>query len=381
MIGSGFRSRVATAVFQLNPRIILGQLSHLPAAASALKLGPQDMLYGLAQAMRPSTWGTTFDASKQLPYRWDSFSRKMQEQLANIGPGAQPSSRKWLDAAGWSAYHAMDGFLSKAIFEAAASKAERAGLAPDAVARAGDDAVATMMPPLNLAEQSSFARDRGVIGSLMLVRNFPNTLYNVGARLEWEARNRVWSADPGWQKAKVALGAYGGAAASYLGTVWAAHILGRFLMGHGKEHDETTGQWLEREAISAPFYPVPLVGDVVSVAARAAVTKKKLGQLARSSLMSAPAIHELELALADLGKTIDSGARTEDRTFAALRLAANALRLPSEPLRGVQYGYDVATGRFRPRGPFDVAGGFTYGKRRQQPKNPATVAQDLISGD
>jgi hypothetical protein len=380
MIGWGFRSRVATAAFQMNPRILLGQLSHLPAAAAALKLGPQDMLYGLAQAARPSTWGAAFDASKQLSYRWDGFSRKMQEQLGNIGPGAKPSSREWLDAAGWSAYHAMDGFLSKAIYEAAASKAERAGLAPDQVVKAADDAVATMMPPMNLAEQSSFARDRGVIGSLLLVRNFPNTLYNVGARLEWEARNQVWASDPGWQKAKVALGAYGAAAASYLGTVWAAHILGRFLMGHGKEHDETTSQWLEREAISAPFYPVPLVGDVVSTVAKAAVTKKKLSQIAGSSLMSAPAVHELELALADLGKVVGAP-RTEDRIFAGLRLSANALRLPSEPLRGVQYGYDIATGRFRPRGPFDVAGGFTYGKRRRQPKNPATVAQDFLSGE
>jgi hypothetical protein len=105
----------------------------------------------------------------------------MQEQLANIGPGDKPYAQKWLDAAGWSAYHAMDGFLSKAIFEAGV-EGRAGGAAPDAAQRPGDDGVSTMMPPLNLAEQSSFARDRGVIGSLILVRNFPNTLYNVGAR-------------------------------------------------------------------------------------------------------------------------------------------------------------------------------------------------------
>jgi hypothetical protein len=378
IVGGGLRSRLATAAFA-NPRVVLGQVSHLAAAMPALGLGPRDMLFGLSQSMRPSAWGESFDGSKQLPYRWEGLSRKMREQLVSIGPADKPSSRKWVDAASWSAYHAMDGFLSKTIFEAASSKAERGGSTPEEALAAGDKAVELMMPPLNVAEQSSFARDRGVMGSLLLVRNFPNTLFNVGAKLEWDARNQVFAADPGWRKARVALGAYGAAAAGYLGTVWAAHILGRFIMGHGRQPDETTGEWVEREALSAPFYPIPIVGEVVAPLAEAAVTHKKLKAIARNGLFNAPAIAELERAIRDLGDVVDPGTKTEDRVFAGLRLAANALNLPSEPLRGVQYTYDVRTGRFRPRGPLDYVGGAIYGKRKNQAKNPATVAQDQFS--
>lgn len=381
IIGSGFRSRVATAAFQLNPRVILGQLSHIPAAKFALQIPVKNVLEGVASAMRPWTWGDAHGESEQLPYRWNGFGSKMREQLQGIGPGDKPYAKKWLDAAGWSAYHAMDGFLSKAIFEMGKSKALDAGADPVAAAKAGDKAVAVMMQPLNLAEQSSFARDRGVIGSLILVRNFPNTLYNVGAKLEWDARNQVFAADPGWQKAKVALGAYGAAGASYLGTVWAAHILGRLLMGHGRQPDEKTSEWLEREALSAPFYPVPLVSDVAGAVSEAAVTRKTLRQATQHhGIAAAPAIAEIERAIRDLGTVLDDK-NPEQRVFAGLRLTANVLNLPSEPLRGVQYGYDLATGSTTPRGPLDVAGGFFYGKRRRQARNPATLAQDFLSGD
>jgi hypothetical protein len=379
MIGWGFRSRVATAAFQLNPRILLGQLSHLPAAAAALKLGPAGHALRLSRRRAPSTWGAAFDASKQLPYRWNGFGRKMQEQLGNIGPGAKPSSREWLDAAGWSAYHAMDGFLSKTIYEAAASKAsarERARSGREGGRRRGRDDDAAAQPRRAVVLRAGSRRDRLAAPRPELPEHALQRRRDAGMGRPQRRSGR----GSRLAAAKVALGAYGAAAASYLGTVWAAHILGRFLMGHGasttrRPRSGSSARRSPRRSIPCPSSPT-WSRPWRRPRSRRRSSARSPGRASCRRRRS----HELELALADLGKVVGAP-RTEDRIFAGLRLAANALRLPSEPLRGVQYGYDIATGRFRPRGPFDVAGGFLYGKRRRQPKNPATVAQDFLSGE
>lgn len=382
VIGGAFRSRVATAAFGLNIPVVLGQLSHIPAAMFGLRIAPWDMTSALALTLYPETWRTAHEQSAQLSYRWNGYGSKMREMLADIGPGERVGWRKWIDAASWSTYHVMDGFLSKTIWEAAAAKSERGGATAEAAAKAGDAAVAAMMPPLNIAEQSSIARDRGLIGSLILVRNFPNVLYNVGAMNAWQARTQVWQADPGLQRLLTGTRASVVAAGSYLGMVLSAHIFGRFLMGHGRQDDETTDQWLEREALAAPFYPVPFAQDPATLIAEAITSEKKLNQVfAKHGIAAAPSIAALEGAIRDIGKVLDEDQPDTDRIFAGAKLAATALRLPVYPLRPMHYAVDLALGDQDPRGPFDVAGGLLYGQRRRQARNPLTVAQDLISGD
>jgi hypothetical protein len=142
-------------------------------------------------------------------------------------------------------------------------------------------------------------------------------------------------------------------------------------------------EWALRSALAAPFYPIPFGSEVAEPVAESIVTDKTLKQAVfqQHGFAAAPAIAELERAIRDLSKVVDSGTDDEERFFAGLRLAANALRLPSDPLRGIQYGYDLAQGNVQPRGLFDVGGGLLYGQRPRQSKNPLTSAQDLLSGD
>jgi hypothetical protein len=306
----------------------------------------------------------------------------MQAQFANIGPGDGPTSHPRVDAALWSLYHVMDGFLSKTIYEAAASKAERAGATPEEARLAGDRGVERMMPPLNLAEQSSLARDRGAIGALILVRNFPNQLLNADAELLWEARNSVWAADPGWQKAKAVLGPVAVRSIQALGMVYSAHLIGRFLMGHGRQDDETTAEWAERSALAAPFYPIPFGSEVAEPVAESLVTDKTLKQIVfqQRGFAAAPAIAELERAIRDLGT---GGGQRRPRRGALLRRPAPrreraAAAVRSAPRR--QYGYDLAQGNVQPRGPSMSLAGFctgsATGRRRTRSPQRKTSSQE-----
>jgi hypothetical protein len=378
VVGSGFRSRVATAAFGLNLPVVIGQLSHIPAAMFGLRIGPLDMAKAVGLSFSSGSWSEAHSESQQLPYRWNGFGSKMRELVQGVGPnGDRATVRKWIDAASYATYHGMDGFLSKTIYEAAKTKAERAGASPADAIKAGDQAVATMMPPLNIAEQSSFARDRGVIGSLLLVRNFPNVLYNVGAMNAWQARTAVWQSSPGMQRVLAAGGATALAAGSYLGMTLSAHLFGRFMMGHGQQDDETAAQYAERMSLAAPFYPLPFGEDVAAPIADAFVREQSI----KTAFRAAPSIALLEDGIKDLGKVLDSNRDDADRVIAGMRLSARALQLPTSPLKPLRYGYDLEQGNVRPRGPFDIAGGFTYGQRDRQPKNPFTEAQDLISGE
>lgn len=378
VVGSGFRSRVATSAFGLNLPVVLGQLSHIPAAMFGLRINPLDMGKGVALAFSPEAWATSHAESEQLPYRWNNFGSKMREMVQGVGPGGdRVTVKRWIAEASHVAYHGMDGFLSQAIYQAAKSKAVRAGASPAEAARAGDAAISAIMPPLNIAEQSSLARDKGVVGSLLLVRNFPNVLMNVGAMNAWQARTQVWSAPPGMQGALKKAGAGAVAAGSYLGMTLSAHLFGRFLMGHGRQDDETPSEYLTRTALTAPFYPIPFGEEVAGPLIDAAVGDKPI----KSAFRAAPSIALLEDGIKDLSKVFDDSQEDEDRIFAGARIAARALQLPTFPLKPGRFAYDLARGDAYSRGGFDVAGGLIYGQRDRQPKNPFTVAQDLISGE
>lgn len=383
LIGGALRSRVATAAFQFKLPIIAGQLSHLAATPFATEIGPVDMVQGSANALRPEKWNEYHAESQQLPYRWNGYGSKMREMMADVGPLQRGEARKTLDAAGHAGYHMMDGYLSAAIYGAGKAEAQSRGLTGPEAVKFADDKVATMMPPLNLAEQSSVARDRGLIGSLLLVRNFPNQLYNIGAQMAWNGRNRILAADPGWRGLATAAGVATTGAASYLGMMWGVHILGRFIMGHGRQEDESTPQWIARGALAAPFYDVPIAADLAEIGAHWAVSHKSLAQIAMhggADIQSAPMLAEFQTVIRELGEVSNPGKSSEQRVVAGLKLAANIFNIGDYPLKPAQYGYDLSTGKVRPRGPFDIAGGFLYGQRPKQARNPFTAAQDLVSG-
>jgi hypothetical protein len=383
LIGGGLRSRVATAAFQMKLPIVLGQLSHLAATPFATEIGPLDMVQGSANALRPEKWNEYHAESQQLPYRWDGYGSKMREMMADLGPQQRGEARKTLDAVGHAGYHMMDGYLSASIYGAGKIEAESRGLTGAEAVKFADDKVATMMPPINLAEQSSIARDRGLIGSLLLVRNFPNQLYNIGAQMSWNGRNRILAMDPGWQRMLKWLGVTATGAASFVGMMWGVHILGRFIMGHGRQEDESTPQWVARGALAAPFYETPLVSDLAEIGAHWAVSHKTLAQIAmhgNADIQSAPMLAEFQTIIRTLGEASDPGKGSERRVFAGLKLAANIFNIGDYPLKPIQYGYDLSTGKARPRGPFDIAGGFLYGQRPHQSRNPFTAAQDVASG-
>lgn len=382
LFGGGLvRSRVGTAAFQLNLRVVAGQLSHILFAMP--QLGAVNVTSGLLSALNPFSYGDAFSNSRQLPYRWNDYGAKTREMLGGIGPEERSGSRKWVDTAGWSLYHWMDGFLSKVIWEAAKQKSlsEQAKLpagqrtievgdGPKPEHLAADEWVSRLMPPRNIMEQSSFARDRGVVGSMLLVRNFPNTIYNVSAMRAWDLGTDARAAAPGWSKAKTYAG--GGAAmagalmASYLGV----HLVGQYLMGHGKEEDETYQQWLTRQALLAPLYQFGPAEDAADPFIRSLVHGKSLKYEivhGHAGLQNAPAIEFFNQGIRDIASVADD--HGEKRAFAGLRLVSRLAGGPTALIPSLQYGYDLAKGTANPSGPFGLAAGFMYGKHPHQAKN------------
>jgi hypothetical protein len=397
IIGSGFRSRIATAAFGLNLPVVIGQLSHLPAMAAGLGIRPDHMAQGIGQALLPSTWAQAHENSKELPYRWNNYGEKTRTMLQNLGPGdaerpglltraatsvlPRPAAEKvqgavatgarWMDAASWSLFHGMDGFLSMALWRALEAKHLGAGADPVEARRLADTGLRDAMPPMNLAESSSMVRDRGILGSLMLVRRFPNTLYNVGALNAWQAQTGVWNAEPGWRKAKAFAGGTAAAAGAYLGMTLSAHLVGRYLMGHGKQEDESRGQWLARQALTAPFYPVPFGEEIATPFVEKIVNHKEISRASvEKSFRAAPSVALLESEIEKIGAAFNTHKRLDERLFAGAGAVMLATGVPTKPLQTVKYFHDLGTGRVRPRGPLALLSGIIYGKHPHQEGNP-----------
>ena len=347
------QGRAAMSAFALNTRVIVGQFSHIPAMMAGLRIGPIDMANGIMNAMDPQRRNLAHLKSQVLAYRDEDFERKNTELTAEI-TGVRPgegfetaipgvaAGQRVSNKMNWALWREMDGFLSHAIWEAAYAKGRSTGITgvglnDEEAIRYADKAVSRAMPAQTIYDQSAMVRNRAALGMLFLVRNFPNTLYNVGALNAWNAR--LAGGGPVRR-----YGAGAGAALSYTAMVMSAEIFGKWMMGHGPG-DEDTDTWLARRSVGALFYPT-MTGELVEGGILAMQGRKR--EAAYNLERAAPALGVTGKLLLDLGDAVNKDDEAQVR--AVLDAAGIAVKVP------LSRYFDVGAGALSGEGPVESVG-------------------------
>jgi hypothetical protein len=320
-----FQGLAAYSAFSLNTRVMLGQLSHIPAAAFGLGIEPAAMTQGFAAAFSPERRADAHAASEVLRLRYANYEDRAIEltrQLTGLNPG-RDAVRQTTDHMNWMAWREMDAFLSHAIWEASYSNA-LTGMGDAATheqaVRAADIAVTRMMPAQDIYDQSAFVRDRSIAGFSYMVRNFPNTLANVAALNWWNARLQGGAATlPGaWARAK--------SSAQFVGMVMAAEILGKgFIMQGGPRDRDDKESWYQSRLFGAMSYPY-MISEPVNATWMALQGNRHDARREMDRMMPA-SIGVMAQGIDDIGRFFQNG-DTEAAYRAGAHLSGLLLKTP-----------------------------------------------------
>lgn len=366
------RGLAAQAAFSHNYPVIAGQAVDILHLMPGLGIGPQHVAAGVARALTPEGFREAYLESVVVAFRSDGYREKFN---AIISESAQSNRMPHLEAfnkASHEAYHAMDTLTARMVFQSAKHKFLAEGFSKAEAIEKANHMVAQGLPPLSVTQQSGIARDR-LWGLLILVRNFPNTLWNVKALMKWESESKIADgASPFWTEAS----RYG----RNIGII-AGLAAGSYLMGQGKRDDENWGQFFARTALLEGVRDKPLLYPAMQ-----AVAPIVFGQ-------KGPVVNYFDTPLSefanqisiDIGRLANSNRPMTKKMFDALDAAGRILGPPLAPgiLRSVKGGvkvyryYMLGYNDFRrtPRGMGDAASAIFYGERRTG--TPLTGAQDL----
>lgn len=385
---SGFlRTRAVSNALAFSTPIALGQESHIQYAITSGEISLKNGTAAAARALIPENWQAANETFSELRFRSDHYAAQYREALS--GTQAKSDIMRGLDVLAFAQMDIADRVLSHVIIDAAYNDGLGQDLTHDEAVNYANRKLRLLMPTHNVLEMAPIVRDRGVIGALMLFRGLPNVVWNVEAGLFDEAQQQM-AAAIGPKMLAAAGGRYALNGARAVASMATLHMLGRVLMGHGKKDEDGPGAagwatWAERETISSQFARAPLGRDIAEPFVDAYFHDKTadeaIRELASGRHMQAD-VAVIYGILRDIGTVVSDSKETADRMQAGINTLATLAGVGARPLtRAGRYGYDVSQGNRSPRGPFDAAGGFVYGERDRQDKNPGTAIQDLISGE
>lgn len=192
--------------------------------------------------------------------------------------------------------------------------------------RAADKAVQRAMPVQSIYEQSALVRDRSAAGFFYMVRNFPNTMYNLGALNMWNARLKDANTGGSFGPAR--------AAAQYVGMVMAAEVFGKWISGHTPAKNESDAAWTARRGFAGIAYPL-MLGPVAEGLASGSVR----GAASAASHMTPPSV----ALLGDFSTSIYKAISAKDPE-AAVRAATDVLGPATNlPLRNMLDAFNFAS--------------------------------------
>jgi hypothetical protein len=266
----------------------------------------------------------------------------------------------------------MDNFITESVWHGLVRKYNGDGMSLKEAYREADLVVNRSMPPIDVLSQSAIVRDRQ-FGIFMLVRNFPNVIYNLNAMDDWETRARISEGanryqERGWQIAR------------RLGMV-AGLGMGKYLMGRGRNEEEQkngdTGwfQYGVRTVACEGVYGHLLIHELCDSFAPAVLGEGlKLSQV---HVFDVNVKNQIDAVVQDLGKVSRAAQGTgevDDAVFGALDAAGRVFGYAAA-LRSLRAGYGLLTDKdFKHpiRTPIGAAGVVFYGDRPD-----ATPASDF----
>ncbi len=332
----------------------LGDFSNLVAAVPATELKSKHMAAGLMEYMRaPNEARATAESlSGELRFRRDHLQRELTAQVRDLtakGP-LSIGALSWLKDHAFAFMEWSDIATSTPVWIGLFRQAVAEGQSEKDAVRFADSRLRQAFPSHNAVDAAGVLRDKGFIGTSLMLYGYFNTTYNVYRNI----LNEFHTAEDKVDAAKAAPRVMGRVLAFALAT----SAMGEALSGRGPEDDEEWQTWLFRKIMGGWASSIPYVGDVWAAS-------ESLAKHRRPNPRAAPTVAvavDLATAISKLG---GSKKTATDKAEALLRALGPLLGLPiNRPLRSVRYLTDVATGDEEPTGPLDAASGVVYGKRR-----------------
>lgn len=368
-LGTMGRSRLAVAAIALNipslaahtfdpwTTVIDGVAPHRVANAYARTMNPAGDLHERAVAVSP-----------EMQYRDAMFRDNLRHTLASMGPRAGGLSEGVATAA-FKLHEVLDRVTTTTAWTASFEQALADGKGADEAVSWADDRVRRSFPSHDIAEKPPILRTKSGMGAVVTFYGYASKLYNLNRR-GFDAFYRAWTspdATPVTRTQAVATVAAKMIALSVIGTGAA------FFAGRGPDPEENKLAWILREVATDPINTLPFGASLKAAATGGRVDVRTEPGVA----MLVDTIHRLGAAGR---KLLDGDVTHEDKAWTALELAVGLAGPVGQAHRTIGYGKQLYTGETQPRGPLDLASGLVYGKRGKQPLNPATAAQNLISG-
>lgn len=372
-VGRALKKHSVASVLAYRLPTALGDLSNFMLGAR--RIGPGPMLGGIAEVFTKGREATDLAYSKSAELRaregqmLERF-RAFLELMTKRGGRARQLLNSF-DRHGFTMFEWTEKLFSVPAWIGA----YRAGLnegknEADAVTYA-DAMVRRMLPAWNPVDQSAIQRNR-VLSPFLMFASFHNVIYNE-LRDEWEPVLQALGVKDAAKKAAVAVPAT-------LFIVFSSYVLGELLSGRGPEPgdgDDEAERWLHwaaRKTFTGALMPLPVVGPDLATGVESRVLHKQANT--RGGLytaMIAPAV--------DAGAAmLDGNKDGEAKFFAVLKALAPLTGTATYPFATPgRYLYDVSQGQQHPRNPADVVSGATFGARKGQPENPASIVGDALN--
>ncbi len=373
-------------------RVIMGNLGYSVPVAAADLLNPIAIALfgkvkmadlGAVMAAMPfnfrQMYQTAMSKSVELQIRKAHADPMLREQVLVAMRGGQAAWKVPLRAIQRNAFvflNMVDQLTSTAVWLAKYREVlrEHPGGDEKFAIKEADEAVQSSMPSHTLNEMSSFIRDHRTMGSLLIFQGYWNKLFQM-THLKAHEAMMAWH-DPDVSASK-AMGLTAVNAIRVAAALGVTSVLGDYVMGHGKEDNETWGQWWGRKYTVAPFGLVPFASNLAEPLADLAWT----GKIKPMSIRSAPFLASIQMITDNIGRLASDRREGDQKVWDAIELALFTARLPyRQPRRTGEYLTNLAEGHTDAPDPFAFTSGMLYGERRKQAANPASDISSAIQG-
>ena len=362
------RSRVVIGSLGYNAPVAAADLLH-PIAISLFGQVPMlDMAATLARA--PLDFVNMHDfaisRSKELQMRAAHSNPRMQELIRTAVNKPSVWQRPFyaIRRNAFVFLNAIDQITSTVVWTSKFREALRTTGDEAQAVKIANDTVNSSMPTHVANELPAVLRDHKTIGALLMFQGYWNKLYQM-ARLRANDAQVAWH-DPDISTS-AALGQTAVSAMRIMAGLGVASVLGDFVMGHGKEQDESWGQWWGRKFTVAPFSLIPFGANVAEPLADVAWS----GKVREISVRQAPFLAAVQMVFNDVGRLASDSREADQKVWDAVELALFAFKLPyRQPRRTGEYLTNLANGDETADDLFAVSSGIIYGKRQRQAANP-----------
>lgn len=310
------RRAAAAAAFNLNFPVTLGQLAHPLVTKSALGLSYADLAKGMYELAKGDGWAFAEQNSQVVPDRHRDSFRSVTQNIGELAGAPGASRLDVLNRPGHLINESVDTTIARLGFLSQYYK-HLPFTGHDEAVRISDLGLEKIMSARTVLDQSKVVRDQR-LGLYLLVRNFPNTIWNINAMDAWDTRAGM--AQTGLVKG------YGGLISRRMGQI-AGLGFGMYLMGHGRnEEEQENGAQGFGQAAARTLLTEGVYGNLITHELMRSFAPLGLGEHFNPwslKLFETPIAGYVHGLLADAGKF--AGGDTPERALASLDALSKAL--------------------------------------------------------